>query len=58
MYKNCYIHRRNNDYDHFVVHLWTDEGYIVEEFQNYGYQECPSHQATHVGLGGESLKKV
>ena len=58
MYKNCYIHRRGNDYDNFVVHLWTDEGYTVEEFQNYGYQECPKHQATHIGLGGESLKKV
>ena len=57
MYKNCYIHRRGNDYDHFIVHLWTDEGYTVEEFQNYGYQECSPAQATHVGLGGESLKK-
>ena len=58
MYKNCYVHRRGEDYDNFIVHLWTDEGYTVEEFQNYGYQECPQHQATHRGLGGESLKKI
>ena len=58
MYKNCYIHRRNYDYDNFIVHLWTDKGYTVEEFQNYGYKECSPVQATHIGLKGEHLKKI
>ena len=58
MYKNCFLHRRGDDYDHFVVHLWTDEGYTVEEFQNYGYQECSEYVATHRGLKNEPLKKV
>ena len=42
----------------YRIHLWTDEGYTEEEFQNYGYQECPEAQSTHKGLKGESLKKV
>ena len=58
MYKNCFLHRRDNDYDHFVVHLWTDEGYTIEQFRNYAYQECSEHQATHRGLKGEYLKKT
>ena len=40
------------------MHLWTDEGYFEEEFQNYGYIECPPGQATHQGLKEEPLKKV
>ena len=58
MYKNCFLHRRGDDYDHFIVHLWTDKGYTIEEFKNYGYQECSPAQATHTGLGGEPLKKI
>ena len=57
MYKNCYV-QRGDEWNHYRIHLWTDEGYTEEEFQNYGYQECPEAQATHKGLKGENLKKV
>lgn len=57
MYKNCYI-QRGEEWNHYRVHLWTDEGYSEEEFQNYGFQECSPSQATHRGLKGESLKQV
>jgi DNA polymerase elongation subunit (family B) len=57
MYKNCYV-QRGDEWNHYRIHLWTDEGYLQEEFQNYGYQECPESQATHKGLKGENLKKV
>jgi DNA polymerase elongation subunit (family B) len=58
MYKNCYVRRNPDDYFNYDVHLWTDEGYTVEQFQNYGYLECSPAQATHVGLKGEHLKKI
>ena len=57
MYKNCYV-QRGDEWNHYRIHLWTDEGYTEEEFQNYGYQECSPQQATHKGLKGEDLKKV
>ena len=57
MYKNCYI-QRGDEWNHYRVHLWTDEGYFEEEFQNYGFQQCSPSQATHRGLKGESLKQV
>jgi len=57
MYKNCYI-QRGDEWNHYRVHLWTDEGYSEEEFQNYGFQECSPSQATHRGLKGEPLKQV
>ena len=57
MYKNCYV-QRGDEWNHYRIHLWTDEGYVEEEFQNYGYQECSPQQATHKGLKGENLKKV
>ena len=57
MYKNCYV-QRGDEWNHYRMHLWTDEGYFEEEFQNYGYKECPPAQATHQGLKDEPLKKV
>jgi len=57
MYKNCYV-QRGDEWNHYRIHLWEDSGYSVEEFQNYGYQECPEAQATHKGLKGENLKRV
>jgi DNA polymerase elongation subunit (family B) len=57
MYKNCYV-QRGDEWNHYRIHLWTDEGYTEEEFQNYGYQECSPQQATHKGLKGEDLKRV
>ena len=57
MYKNCYV-TRGEEWNHYNIHLWTDEGYSVEQFQNYGYQECPDQQATHRGVKDEPLKKV
>ncbi len=57
MYKNCYV-TKGEEYNRYNIHLWDDNGYSVEEFQNYGYAECQEAQATHRGLGGEPLKKV
>ena len=57
MYKNCYV-TPGGEYNHHNIHLWTDEGYSVEQFQNYGYQECPEYKATHRGLKNEHLIKV
>ena len=58
MYKNCYVVKKPDVWNVYDVHLWTDEGYFVEEFQNYGYQECNEYDATHWGLKDEPLKKV
>ena len=57
MYKNCYV-QRGEEWNHYRIHLWTDEGYSVEDYQNYGYTECSDSAATHIGLKGENLKKV
>jgi len=57
MYKNCYV-TRGKEWNHYNIHLWTDNGYSVESFQNYGYQECPEHKATHRGLNNEPLIKT
>ena len=57
MYKNCYV-QRGEEWNSYLIHLWTDNGYEQIDFQNYGYIECSPHQATHKGLKGESLKKV
>jgi len=40
------------------MHLWTDGGYEKVEWTNQAYVECGEADATHVGLGGEPLKKV
>ena len=53
MYKNCYVIKKPDVWNVYDVHLWTDEGYTVEEFQNYGYQECDEYHATHRGLKDE-----
>ena len=58
MYKNCYAVKKPDVWNVYDIHLWTDEGYSVEEFQNYGYQECNEYHATHWGLKDEPLKKV
>jgi len=57
MYKNCYV-QRGEEWNHYRIHLWTDEGYSIEDYQNYGYIECSDSAATHTGLKGENLKKV
>ena len=57
MYKNCYV-TRGEEWNHYNIHLWTDEGYTIEEFQNYGYQECSEHKATHRGVKNEPLIKT
>ena len=57
-YKNCYAVRNPDNWGLWNVHLWTDEGYSVENFQNYGYQECNEYHSTHRGLKNEPLKKV
>jgi DNA polymerase elongation subunit (family B) len=41
-----------------AVTLWTDEGIEQYEFQNYAYEKCYENEATHIGLKGESLRKV
>ena len=58
MYKNCYVIKKPDVWNVYDVHLWTDEGYTVEEFQNYGYQECSEDKATHRGVKNEPLIKV
>jgi DNA polymerase elongation subunit (family B) len=57
MYKNCYV-QRGEEWNHYRIHLWTDEGYSIEDYQNYGYLECADSAATHTGLKGENLKRV
>jgi len=57
MYKNCYV-QRGEEWNHYRIHLWTDEGYSIEDYQNYGYLECTDSAATHTGLKGENLKRV
>ena len=57
MYKNCYV-TRGDEWNHYNIHLWTDEGYSVEQFQNYGYIECEEHKSTHRGVKNEPLKKI
>jgi DNA polymerase elongation subunit (family B) len=57
MYKNCFV-QRGEEWNHYVIHLWTDEGYKQCDFRNYGYIECSPLQATHKGLKGEPLRKV
>ena len=57
MYKNCYV-QRGEEWNHYRIHLWTDEGYSIEDYQNYGYLECTDIAATHTGLKGENLKRV
>ena len=29
MYKNCYV-TRGREWNHYNIHLWTDEGYSME----------------------------
>ena len=56
MYKKCFAQRiRGNN---FLIHLWDDEGYNKIEWTNQAYIECEDHQSTHMGLNGESLKKI
>ena len=31
MYKNCYVVKKPDVWNVYNVHLWTDEGYTVEE---------------------------
>lgn len=57
MYKNCYV-QRGEEWNHYRIHLWTDEEYSIEDYQNYGYLECTDSAATHTGLKGENLKRV
>jgi DNA polymerase elongation subunit (family B) len=56
MYKKCYaIPTGKNKYK---IHLWDEKGYNEIEWYNPAYQECSKEEATHVGLGGEPLKKI
>ena len=42
----------------YNMHLWTSEGYTVEEWYNPAYKECSEDEATHRGIKGEPLRKV
>ena len=33
MYKNCYV-QRGEEWNHYRIHLWTDEGYSIEDYNN------------------------
>ena len=54
MYKNCFVSNYNENgkkpYGYYDVHLWGDDGYSVEEFHNFAYEECSEHQAQYRGL--------
>ena len=56
MYKKCFAQRTGGNT--YLMHLWEDEGYQKVEWTNQAYVECGEADATHVGLGGEPLKKV
>jgi DNA polymerase elongation subunit (family B) len=56
MYKKCFAQRKGGNT--YLIHLWTDEGYQKVEWVNQAYVECGEADATHLGLGGEPLKKV
>jgi len=56
MYKKCFAQRVKGN--NFIVHLWDDEGYKKVEWTNQAYVECDESQSSHIGLNGESLKKI
>ena len=56
MYKKAFAQRTGSNT--YLMHLWTDGGYEKVEWTNQAYVECGEADATHVGLGGEPLKKV
>ena len=56
MYKKCFAQRLKGN--QFLIHLWEDEGYSKVEWTNQAYIECDESQSTHMGLNGESLKKI
>jgi DNA polymerase elongation subunit (family B) len=56
MYKKCFAQRTGGNT--YLMHLWEDEGYQKVEWTNQAYVECGEADSTHVGLGGEPLKKV
>jgi len=56
MYKKCFAQRLKGN--QFLIHLWEDTGYSKVEWTNQAYIECPEDQSTHIGLNGESLKKI
>ena len=56
MYKKAFAQRRGSN--NYLIHLWEDTGYSKVEWVNQAYVECGEADATHLGLGGEPLKKV
>jgi len=56
MYKKCFA--RKLKWNTFEISLWTDDGFEVIEWENFGYKECNPPEATHTGLNGEYLKKT
>jgi DNA polymerase elongation subunit (family B) len=56
MYKKCYAQNLGNN--KYLIHLWEDLGYSKVEWNNKAYVECDERDATHIGLNGESLKRI
>ena len=56
MYKKAFAQRTGGNT--YLMHLWEDEGYQKVEWTNQAYVECGEADSTHLGLGGEPLKKV
>jgi len=56
MYKKAFAQQRGSN--NYLIHLWEDTGYSKVEWVNQAYVECGEADATHLGLGGEPLKKV
>ena len=57
MYKNVFV-ERGEEWNVWDVHLWDDDGYKVEQFQNFAFVECSENQATHRGINNEPVKKI
>lgn len=55
-YKKCFAQSLGKN--RYLIHLWTDNGYEKLEWKNQAYIECSEHESTHIGLNGESLKKI
>ena len=56
MYKKVFA--QNLGKNKYLIHLWEDTKYSKVEWVNQAYVECKEHEATHIGINGEPLKKT
>tara|TARA_R110000803_G_scaffold38501_4_gene83313 strand:- start:1007 stop:2695 length:1689 start_codon:yes stop_codon:yes gene_type:complete len=56
-FKKCFAKKLSGNT--YQIHLWDDAvGYQKIEWVNQAYKECGEADASHLGLGGEPLRKV